>query len=82
MSHRPPKPTFKLVIEALPRPDGRDADGIGRLRAILKALLRGYRFRCVTAERVAPATEGAQPAALPADETSITPAICSEVPTL
>ena len=39
------RPRFKLTLEAVPRHD--DADGIRRLRAALKALLRSYGLRCV-----------------------------------
>lgn len=42
---KPPKPRFILHLEAHPRPGG-DHDGLRRLRAVLKLLLRCFGFRC------------------------------------
>jgi hypothetical protein len=39
------KPQFVLHLEAQPRPGG-DEDGMRRLRAILKVLLRSFGFKC------------------------------------
>jgi hypothetical protein len=39
-----PKPRFVLHLTALPRDN--DDDGMRRLRAVLKLLLRGFGFRC------------------------------------
>ena len=49
MTTRPPKPTFRLTLEALPRPGG-DTDGMRRLRAALKALLRNWGLKCKAIE--------------------------------
>ena len=43
------KPRFMLIIEA---PEATNDEAVRRLRALLKALLRGYRLRCVEAKRV------------------------------
>ena len=49
-------PRYTLVLR--PMPDRSDPDGIRRLRAVLKCLLRSYGMRC---ERCKPAvTEGGQ----------------------
>jgi hypothetical protein len=45
---RPPKPTFRLTLVAQHR-DG-DANGMRRLRAVLKLLLRSFGFRCTWIE--------------------------------
>lgn len=42
------RPTYHLVLR--PEPDKSDPRGIRRLRAFLKAALRGYRLRCVRVE--------------------------------
>jgi len=44
VSIRPPKPLFVLHLEAQHRHD--DANGMRRLRAILKLLLRTFGFKC------------------------------------
>jgi hypothetical protein len=44
LSKLSPKPQFVLHLEASPR--GGDHDGMRRLRAVLKALLRCWGFRC------------------------------------
>lgn len=57
-TNRPRKPTFRLTLEALPKQDGSDPDGILRLRSILKSLLRSWSFKCV---RVEPAPDAPEP---------------------
>ena len=57
----PPQPRYHLVLQALP--DGVPAPV--RLRRLLKALLRGYGFRCLAAEEVVTEEEGAARGVLP-----------------
>ena len=51
-------PRFNLTIEALPD----DGPPIVRLRRILKALLRSYRFRCLSAIELPADNQPAAPA--------------------
>ena len=54
-----PKPTYRLVIEALPN----TIDPTIRLRSLLKTALRRFGFRCVRVEEVkdeAVETKGAE----------------------
>ena len=53
-STRPPKPVFKLTLEALPRPDGADPAGTYRLKGALKSLLRAWGLRCIEVAPVKP----------------------------
>lgn len=49
------RPTFQVVIRAEPRGgDEHDQDGLIRLRRTLKALLRGWGWRCVAVDQVKP----------------------------
>lgn len=45
VTERTPHPRFVLYLTALPRPGG-DDNGMRRLKAILKALLRCWGFKC------------------------------------
>lgn len=54
-------PTYRIVLR--PLPDRTDPQGWRRLRAALKSMLRSYRLRCVTFERVTPADIAAADAA-------------------
>lgn len=61
----------KYVLAIRPLPDPTDVDGIRRLRAMLKSMLRGYRLRVVScvewketelAKAMEPTTDTKQPA--------------------
>lgn len=56
-----PRPRFRLLLEALPCPDGPSADR--RLAQALKHLLRAQRLRCVQVEDVTPEAEDQEEAA-------------------
>jgi len=50
-----PPPVYILELRAVP--GNHRADPVQRLRALLKAALRGYGFRCLSARPAPPATE-------------------------
>ncbi len=59
-SPEPPRPMYRLTLEALPGPAAPEV----RLRRVLKALLRSYRFRClevVLAKPTAPVKKESTP---------------------
>jgi hypothetical protein len=48
------RPCYKLIL----RPELGDVPEINRLRSLLKALLRGYRLRCLSVEEIKPEAIG------------------------